>query len=32
MSQKAITDGVNSIELAVDKADTECLVLDLPWN
>lgn len=32
MTQKAITDGVNSIKLDLDGADKECLVLDLPWD
>ena len=32
MSQKAITDGVNSISLELDENDSECLVLDLPWD
>lgn len=32
MSQKAVTDGVQSIHLDVDKDDVECLVLDLPWG
>ena len=32
MSQKVITDGVNSIKLDLDGADSECLILDLPWD
>lgn len=32
MSQKAITDGVNSIQLTIDENDSECLILDLPWD
>lgn len=32
MSQKAITEGVQSIQFTVDTEDTECLVLDLPWE
>lgn len=32
MSQKAITDGVNSIKLDLDGTDSECLILDLPWD
>lgn len=32
MSQKAVTDGVQSISFTVDDADKECLVLDLPWD
>lgn len=32
MSQKAITNGVQSIKFNVDKDDEECLILDLPWD
>lgn len=32
MSQKAVTDGVQSISFTVDENDNECLVLDLPWD
>lgn len=32
MSQKVVTEGVNSIALTLDNTDEECLVLDLPWN
>ena len=32
MSQKAVTDGVQSINFALDEQDKECLVLDLPWD
>lgn len=32
MSQKVITDGVNSIKLKLDDSDSECLELDLPWD
>lgn len=32
ISQKAITDGVQSISFAIDETDEECLVLDLPWD
>jgi len=32
ISQKGITDGVQSIKFAVDVQDTECLILDLPWD
>lgn len=32
MSQKAITDGVNAIKFELDEKDSECLVLDLPWD
>ena len=32
MSQKAVTDGVQSISFAVDENDSECLILDLPWD
>lgn len=32
MSQKTITDGVNSIKLELDESDSECLILDLPWD
>jgi len=32
MTQKVITDGVNSISLITDNVDPECLVLDLPWD
>lgn len=32
MTQKTITDGVNSIKFDVDKDDSECLILDLPWD
>ena len=31
MTQKAITDGIDEIEFAVDENDTECLVLSKPW-
>ena len=31
MSQKAVTNGVHSINFALDDQDEECLVLDLPW-
>ena len=30
MSQKAVTDGVNSIQFGIE--DEDCLVLQLPWN
>ena len=32
MSQKVVTEGVNSIALTIDGTDKECLVLDLPWD
>ena len=32
MTQKAITDGVNSIKLILSPDDNECLELDLPWD
>lgn len=32
MSQKTITMGVQSIGFAVDEEDSECLVLDVPWD
>ena len=32
MSQKAVTDGVNAIKFELDEHETECLVLDLPWD
>lgn len=32
MSQKTITEGVNSIALELSEEDAECLVLDLPWD
>lgn len=32
MSQKAVTNGVQSISFALDEQDKECLVLDLPWD
>ena len=32
MSQKAVTDGVQSIGFTVDENDSECLILDLPWD
>lgn len=32
MSQKVVTEGVNSIALTLDNTDEECLVLDLPWD
>lgn len=32
MSQKTVTEGVNSIALTLDNTDEECLVLDLPWD
>lgn len=32
MSQKAVTDGVQSISFAIDETDTECLILELPWE
>lgn len=32
MTQKAITDGVNSIKFVLDDEDKECLTLDLPWD
>lgn len=32
MTQKAITDGVNSIKFVLDNEDKECLTLDLPWD
>ena len=32
MSQKAVTNGVQSISFAVDETDAECLILDLPWE
>lgn len=32
MSQKIITEGINSIKLELDEVDAECLVLDLPWD
>lgn len=32
MSQKVVTEGVNSIALALDDTNKECLVLDLPWD
>ena len=32
MSQKAVTNGVQSISFTIDDEDTECLVLDLPWD
>jgi hypothetical protein len=31
MSQKAVTNGVHSINFALDDQEEECLVLDLPW-
>ena len=32
ISQKIITEGVNSIALKLNDSDTECLELDLPWD
>jgi len=32
MSQKEITNGVQSIKFNVDLEDEECLILDLPWD
>ena len=32
MSQKAVTDGVQSISFTIDATDKECLILDLPWD
>lgn len=32
MSQKAVTDGVQSISFILDENEDECLILDLPWN
>ena len=32
ISQKAVTDGVQAISLAIDETDSECLVLELPWE
>ena len=32
MSQKVITEGVQSINLNVDSEDEECLIIDLPWD
>lgn len=32
MTQKAVTDGVQSINFIIDENDDECLVLDLPWD
>lgn len=32
MSQKAVTDGVQSIGFALDSEDTDCLIVDLPWD
>lgn len=32
MSQKVVTEGVNSIALTLDNTDEECLILDLPWD
>jgi len=32
MTQKCITDGVNAITFALDTTESECLVLDLPWD
>lgn len=32
MSQKTITEGINSIALKLNDSDTECLELDLPWD
>ena len=32
MSQKPVTDGVQSISFTVDQNDNECLILDLPWD
>lgn len=32
MTQKAITDGVQAISFAIDSTESECLVLNLPWN
>lgn len=32
MSQKAITDGITSIKLELDKNSEECLVLNLPYT
>lgn len=32
MSQKAVTEGVQSINLNVDSEDEECLIIDLPWD
>lgn len=32
MSQKTITEGVQSINLNVDSEDEECLIIDLPWD
>lgn len=32
MSQKVITEGVNTIKFELDGQDKECLVLNLPWD
>jgi len=32
MTQKEITNGVQSIKFNVDQEDEECLILDLPWD
>lgn len=32
ISQKGITDGIRAIQFAVDPEDSDCLVLDLPWD
>ena len=31
MTQKAVTDGVDAVNFAVDSGDQECLVLNKPW-
>lgn len=32
MSQKAVTDGVQSIGFALDNEEEDCLIVDLPWD
>lgn len=32
MTQRSITKGIQSIKFATDALDSECLILDLPWD